>query len=388
MEPPVLIKKRNFVLSRIKPISVPVNIQAVLLQLQSISLIQFKNYHHRHFDFHGKMISITGSNGMGKTNLLDAVYYLCFAKSYFHATESLNVLHGHEGFRIEGVFLRNHLEEKITCTFKNSRKEIVLNGEPYAKFSRHLGHFPAVIITPDDAVLINGGSEQRRRFIDTILMQVDTDYLDDLIAYQKILQQRNSLLKNIASGKPADDSLFLVFDEQLSRHGNRLFEKRKTFMPSLIEKVRSFYRQISCREENIDLTYQSSLYNLDLRELLLHNRHRDIQLQRTTDGIHRDDLSFLLNGYPMKQTASQGQRKNFLFALKLAQYDILKSFKHFPPILLLDDIFEKLDHTRIAHLISLISGPDFGQVFITDTEEARLRAAFGSSHAQLQVIGL
>lgn len=359
-----------------------------MLQLNAISLIQFKNYHHRRFNFDQKIISITGNNGVGKTNLLDAIYYLCFAKSYFNTQESLNILHDHEGFRLEGDFLKNEKPESIHCTYKRGKKEIILNGTPYHRFSRHLGHFPAVIVTPDDAILIGGGSEQRRRFLDTLLTQIDITYLDDLIAYQKILQQRNSLLKNTAPYRSPDQGLLSVFDTQLSLHGTRIFERRNTFLPSLVDKVKSFYRQISGTEEKAGLSYHSSLLETPFDELLQRNHQRDIQLQRTTDGIHRDDLPFLLNGYPMKQTASQGQRKNFLFALKLAQYDILRSYKNFPPLLLLDDLFEKLDHTRITQLISLISGPEFGQVFITDTEESRLKDAFKTDRQAVQVIRL
>lgn len=304
-------------------------------------------------------------------------------------------MHGQTGFRLEGNFLKNNNEELITCTLKKSstqagnwKKEISLNGEAYSRFSRHLGYFPAVIISPDDAQLINGVSEQRRRFLDTLLSQLDLDYLDHLIAYQKILQQRNSLLKSNSPGQTPDKALIAVLDNQLTTHGSKVFEKREAFIPQLTEKVRFFYQQIAQKEEKIDLNYQSSLTTTGLADLLLRNRHRDIQLQRTSDGIHRDELLFLLNGHPLKQIGSQGQRKNHLFALKLAQYDLLRSHKGFLPLLLLDDIFEKLDHHRITHLISLISGPDFGQVFITDTEEDRLRKAFIKDQEELQVIRL
>ncbi|TAM94784.1 MAG: DNA replication and repair protein RecF [Chitinophagaceae bacterium] len=359
-----------------------------MLFLKSISLVQFKNYPQRQFDFEKRIICITGNNGMGKTNLLDAIYYLCFAKSYFNSQELLNISHDYEGFRIAGVFLKNEKEESVECIYKNGKKELILNGTAYTRFSRHLGHFPAVIVAPDDAVIINGGGEQRRRFVDTILTQIDTAYLDHLIAYQKILQQRNGLLRNTPAGKMPDEALLHVFDEQLSLYGNAIFEKRKTFLPLLAEKVNYYYHQISDEREDIKISYQSNLLQTRFQDLLLQNHRRDVLLQRTTEGIHRDNLLFFLNDYPAKQTASQGQRKNFLFALKLAQYDILREYKSFSPLLLLDDLFEKLDHSRISRLISLIGQPDFGQVFITDTEEERLKKIWGEETSQLQFVKL
>lgn len=325
---------------------------------------------------------------MGKTNLLDAIYYLCFARSYFHNLETLNVLHGHEGFRIEGRLVKSHKQERVLCTYRKGKKEVAINGDAYARLSRHLGIFPAVIITPDDAVLVNGGSEQRRKYIDTLLTQIDMKYLDDLIAYQKILIQRNSLLKNTRPGHVPDGELLEVFDARLAFYGQQIYEKRQDFLPAIVDKIIHYYHRIALREEVISLTYQSTLETSSMEELLIRNRSRDIYLQRTSDGIHRDDILFLLNGHPFKQTASQGQRKNFLFALKLAQYDILRAFKGFPPLLLLDDLFEKLDHERISHLISLISQPGFGQVFITDTEEGRLHNTFAGGLDELQMIRL
>ncbi|TAN18329.1 MAG: DNA replication and repair protein RecF [Chitinophagaceae bacterium] len=358
------------------------------LFLQSISLTQFKNYRKAHFDFTGKIVCITGNNGKGKTNLLDAIYYLCFAKSYFNSQDSLNVQHGADGFRLEARFLKNVKSEAVVCTLKQNKKEMLLNGDAYQKLSRHLGNFPVVIIAPDDAVLINGGSEQRRRFWDSLLTQTDALYLDDLIAYQKVLQQRNGLLKNTPAGQSPDNTLLSVLDSRLSEYGNHIFEKRKQYFPLLREKVKALYRQISGTEEAIELIYQSSLMQTNLQDLLLQNRTKDILLQRTTDGIHRDDLVFLLDNYAMKQTASQGQRKNFLFALKLAQYELIEAGRHITPLLLLDDIFEKLDHERLSHLVRFISRHNFGQVFITDTEEERLKKIFQGEADSLQFITL
>ena len=325
---------------------------------------------------------------MGKTNLLDAIYYLCFAKSYFNSQDSLNVQHDADGFRLEGRFLKNMKPETVTCTLKQNKKEMLLNGVAYQRLSRHLGNFLAVIIAPDDAVLINGSSEQRRKFFDSLLTQIDLEYLDELIAYQKVLQHRNGLLKNTPSGKFPEPELLSVLDAQLSEYGNNIFKKRKAFFPQLREKVKALYSEISQAKEAVEVDYQSSLNDSRLQDILFQNRSKDILLQRTTDGIHRDDLVFSLNGYSMKQTASQGQRKNFLFALKLAQYELLNSFKHLSPILLLDDIFEKLDHQRLTHLVRFISRPGFGQVFITDTGEERLLKIFQGEKDMLQLLKL
>lgn len=358
------------------------------LYLQSISLLQFKNYGRFRLGFDKDIICLTGKNGIGKTNLLDAIYYLCFGKSYFQNQDSLNVQYGSDGFRLEGTFLKDEKTEKITCTLKQGKKDLRLNGISYSRLSRHLGHFPAVMIAPDDAALIREGSEQRRRFLDSLLTQMDLPYLDDLIAYQKVLLQRNSLLKNTPAGKLPDRALLSVLDEQLSYHGENIYNKRKSFFPELKEKTGNIYQDISNTGERTDILYQSSLSEMSFQDLLAQNQPKDFVLQRTSDGIHRDDLLFLLDGHPLKQTASQGQRKNFLFALKLAQYEILRSSKGLSPVLLLDDIFEKLDQERLEHLVHYICRPGFGQVFITDTEEERLRKIFKGKEDRLQVVTL
>lgn len=358
-----------------------------LLQLTSISLVQFKNYRQQHVEFTSRIVCITGANGMGKTNLLDAIYYLCFTRSYFSNPESLNITFGQEGFRLDGVFRRQGVEEMVRCIYRKGKKEVWLDGTAYDRLSHHLGRFPAVIIAPDDAALIGGGSEGRRRFLDTLLAQVDSGYLQDLITYQKVLQQRNSLLRQWG-GQLTNPDLLDALDHRLALHGEQIYTQRKSFFPLLGQKALQFYREISCSEENIELEYQSSLADTRLLTSLQQERERDIRQQRTGPGIHRDELLMRLNGYPAKQTASQGQRKNLLFALKLAQYELLRQHKGFPPLLLLDDVFEKLDHSRITHLIRLISGENFGQVFITDTEEHRLQQAFAESRGQPQIIRL
>ncbi|MFY0255600.1 DNA replication/repair protein RecF [Chitinophaga sp. 30R24] len=352
-----------------------------MLSIHKISLVQFKNYRQAAFTFEKKMIGITGRNGAGKTNLLDAIYYLCFTRSYFTSTESQNTQYQTNGFRLEGLLDKNGQREKIVCTLKDGKKEISLNEEKYDRFSRHIGQFPAVMIAPDDADIILGGSEERRKWLDSLLSQLYPDYLDHLIAYQKILQQRNSLLKNMTGTGQNQDSLLDIFDLQLVVHGVPVFETRRTFLQTFIPQVQRLYNYISGTHEAVDIQYVSTLAEIPFASQLLQARYRDMQVQRTTTGIHRDDLLFLLDEHPMKTNASQGQRKSFLFALKLAQFEIIRQHKNYPPLLLLDDVFEKLDQERVTRLIALVSSDNYGQVFITDTHADRLQQAFAGNQA-------
>lgn len=355
-----------------------------MLSVSKISLTQFKNYSHRVFHFSKRIVGITGRNGSGKTNLLDAIYYLCFSKSYFSTAEHQNVQYETNGFRLEALLQRHAKDEKVVCTMKEGKKEIALNDEAYERFSRHIGQFPAVMIAPDDAEIILGGSEGRRKWLDSLLSQLQPGYLDHLIAYHKVLQQRNSLLKTM---QPID-ALLDVFDEQLVQHGIPVYEARKAFLETFIGQVQDRYDYLAGKHETVAFRYQSQLQEQGLASLLAGSRLRDKQMQRTTQGIHRDDLLFLLDEHLMKNSASQGQRKSFLFALKLAQYEAIRAHKQFPPILLLDDVFEKLDQERVSRLISLVQGPDYGQVFITDTHGDRLLQAFSDNPDAIQLISM
>jgi DNA replication and repair protein RecF len=258
---------------------------------------------------------------------------------------------------------------------ETGKKEVLLDGEPYGRFSKHIGKFPCVMIAPDDVVLITGGSEERRKYIDSILSQLDEEYLQKLIEYNKVLQQRNSLLRQLAENSNNDTNLLDVLDMQLALPGQVLYEKRKTFIANLLPLVKHYYNHIAAHKEETALKYESALHKEPLARLLLQSREKDLLLQRSTAGIHKDDLDILLTGQPFKLIASQGQRKSLLFALRLAEFEVLKKVKGFSPLLLLDDVFEKLDDNRMHNLLQWVCGQNDGQVFITDTHCDRLKEA-------------
>lgn len=344
-----------------------------MLKLNSISVFQFKNYKNRSFDFDCRITGICGKNGVGKTNLLDAIYYLCFTKSYFSSTDVINVLQGASGFRLEGNFERNNKKETAECILRETgKKEFLLNKAVYQKFSQHIGHYPCVAIAPDDSRLITGGSEQRRSFLDALLSQIDPVYLTYLIRYNKILQQRNSFLKAAAEANRVDEALLQVLDEQLLLAGNFIFSKRRDFLVSFLPKVKRLYTDIAQQVENLSIVYDSPLLYHRFEDLLKVARPKDQIQQRTTQGIHRDDLTIQLGEQAFKSIASQGQRKSLLFALKLTELEVIKTEKGFAPILLLDDVFEKLDEERICNLLKTVCIENEGQVFITDTNSVRL----------------
>lgn len=360
-----------------------------LLQLNSISLVQFKNYHQRSFKFNSRIVGISGPNGVGKTNLLDAIYYLCFTKSYFTRSDSVNAYTGTIGFRIEGDLTRQSQPYNVVCILRETgKKEFYLNNDPYEKFALHVGKFPCVFIAPDDVRIITEGSEERRRFIDAILSQLDPEYLQRLINYNKLLQQRNSFLKSMADNRIKDTSLLDVYDSQLVTDGEYIFNKRKGFLEDCILQVKDFYKKISGNNEVIELTYESQLFRSSFPDLLQSLREKDMILQRTNGGVHKDDIHMFLNGQPFKNIASQGQRKSLLFALKLAEFEILKENKNFAPLLLLDDVFEKLDESRMHNLLDWVCVQNEGQIFITDTHRGRIDEHFNKLGVDYQLIDL
>jgi DNA replication and repair protein RecF len=320
--------------------------------------------------------------------LLDAIHYLCFTKSYFN-NDIINVQHGAQGFRILGVMKLNEAMEKTVCVLReNGKKEFSVNDESYTKFSQHIGRYPCVVIAPDDAVLITGGSEERRNFLDSLLSQMDAPYLKSLILYNKILQQRNSFLKSAAETGFVNESLLSVLDEQLIPHGEEIFKKRRDFLLSFLPKVKTMYAEIAQQDEGLNLLYESRLHEISFKEILAETKQKDILLQRTTGGIHKDDIVIQLKQQSFKNIASQGQRKSLLFALKLTELEVIKTEKRFAPILLLDDVFEKLDENRISILLKNVCVENGGQVFITDTNTERLKNHLAEIDADFEIMQL
>lgn len=360
-----------------------------MLRLQSISLLQFKNYTNKAFEFKKQVTGICGKNGAGKTNILDAIHYLCFTKSYFSNSDAVNVQHGTKGFRIEGQFIKNDTTETAACILReNNKKEFLINDEAYEKFSQHIGRYPCVVIAPDDAVLITGASEERRSFLDSLLSQLNAEYLQQLIQYNKVLQQRNSLLKSAAETGRMDNALLQILNGQLVKPGNYIFEKRSQFLVAFLPKVKRLYTEIAQKEEDLSILYDSRLFEASFEELLAATEIKDKALLRTTAGTHRDDIVLQLNGQPFKNIASQGQRKSLLFALKLTELEVIQSEKKIAPLLLLDDVFEKLDEDRISNLLQKVCNENSGQVFITDTHENRLTEHLQQLNAGFDLISL
>lgn len=362
------------------------------MRFKKISITGYKNYQSRTFDFTERIIGIWGMNGKGKTNLLDAINYLCFTKSYFSKTDTLNIHFGNEGFRLEGELDSEKdlsIPQKIVCIYRAAqKKEFYLDDVAYEKFSHHIGKFPCVFIAPDDIGMITGGSEERRKFIDTLISQLDAEYLQQLIIYNKVLAQRNSFLKNEAQKSRFDFALLETFDRQFIIPGNYIYQVRKKFSLELFPLIQEFYKSISGNNEVVSVEYNSMLNENRFEELLVAARQKDRLIQRTNVGIHRDDLVFLLHENIFKSIASQGQRKSLLFACKLAEFEILKKEKKFPPVLLLDDVFEKLDESRIANLLKYVCKENSGQVFITDTHAERLQISLSQFGDAVQLIEL
>ena len=347
------------------------------MHLQEISLINFRNYPEATLAFSPKINCFTGANGMGKTNLLDAIHYLSLCKSYFSTADSQNILFGESFFMIQGRFEKDGREEEVLVSVKKAQKKIVKrNKNDYEKLSEHIGLFPLVMISPLDSVLITGGSDQRRRFADGIISQFDKRYLERLIEYNNTLQQRNALLKQFAMSRSFDGTLLEVLDEQLAALGSYIHQARQEFLKNFVPVFEKYYHLLSGGAEPVQLNYVSTLQGADYLQALKDSIKKDCALEHTSVGVHRDDLIFLLQHNEVKKYASQGQQKTFLLALKLGQYEYIKNITGIKPLLLLDDIYDKLDNTRFEELIGLVSSDDFGQVFITDTSAKRATDVF------------
>ncbi|MDP4280969.1 MAG: DNA replication/repair protein RecF [Bacteroidota bacterium] len=351
------------------------------MYLQKLALTNFKNYSQTEYSFSDKINCFVGNNGVGKTNLLDAIYYLSFCKSYFNPIDSQNIRHNEEFFVIHGTFIRNdETQVLVQCTQKKEhRKKFMCNKKEYDRLADHIGQFPLVMISPYDSDLINDGSEARRKYTDSVISQFNKVYLDDLINYQKALFHRNVLLKFFAEHQVFRPEELEIWDEQLVRLGERIYNERKDFLEKFIPIFRKYFSIISSSPENsVDIIYQSHLSGNSFSNLLKESLSRDRAAQFTTTGIHKDDLDFRISGYPVKKFGSQGQQKSFVVAIKLAQFEFTKNSKGFKPILLLDDIFDKLDDRKVEQLIRLVGENNFGQVFITDTSPERIRNIFSS----------
>lgn len=317
----------------------------------------------------------TGPNGVGKTNLLDAVHYLALAKGYLESQDQLNIRHGEELFVLQGVMRGEEGDDAILCSVRRGgRKTLSRNRKEYDRLADHVGRYPVVMITPYDAQLVLDGSEVRRRFLDGLIAQFDKPFLDALIRYNRTLMQRNALLKRMAEGAAAR-SAFEPWDEQLCLLGAAIHAARSAFVQEVAPLLAAHYRAISSGPESVELIHRSPLNQAPMRELLDASWERDRAAQHTTQGVHKDDLVFLLDGLPLKRFGSQGQQKTYLIALKLAQFELTARRSGQRPILLLDDIFDKIDPQRMRHLLRLLSDHRFGQVLITDTDAARLHAA-------------
>jgi DNA replication and repair protein RecF len=342
--------------------------------LSKLTLLNFKNYSDAMLAFCPKINCFTGDNGAGKTNILDAIYYLSLCKSCFSNTDTQNIRHNEEFFTIQGEYIKNEKTENIYCGVKTGSKKLFKrNGKEYDRLSDHIGFLPLVMISPSDSSLILEGSEERRKFIDAVLSQFDHEYLDDLLRYNRALLQRNLLLKDFDQKRWFDPDMLEMWDEQLIDTGIRIFEKRKIFIEGLIPVFQDYYEFISEGKEKVDVSYESQLFENNFAALLDASQEKDRRILYTSCGIHKDDILLKLGDYPIKRIGSQGQQKTFLVSLKLAQFGyISKQSKEFP-ILLLDDIFDKFDAKRVNKIIELVSRDDFGQIFITDTSSERMQ---------------
>ena len=332
---------------------------------------------------------MVGPNGVGKTNILDAVYHLSFGKSYFNPVSTQNIRHDEEFFVIDGEFEKDDREERIVCSLKRGSKKIIKrNGKAYDRLSDHIGLLPLVIISPADRDLIIEGSDTRRKFIDGVISQSDKSYLQDLIKYNKVFAQRNSLLKYFAINHTFNKDTLAVYNEQLNDYGTKIFDKRLAFLETFIPIFKEQYIAISGGREEVSLSYDSKLLNDDLLTLLERSIEKDRALQYTSVGVHKDDLGFEISGHPIKKFGSQGQQKSFLIALKFAQFQFIKARSKTTPILLLDDIFDKLDEHRVSHIVALVNNENFGQIFISDTHAERTEEVVKQIHQTYKLFKL
>ncbi|PQB05995.1 DNA replication/repair protein RecF [Aureitalea marina] len=359
------------------------------MRLESLALLNYKNFETQRFEFDPRINCLVGNNGVGKTNVLDAIYHLSFGKSYFNPVTSQNITHGKDFFVIEGDFEKSDQPEKVVVSVKRGQKKIIKrNGKIYERFRDHIGFIPLVIISPSDRDLIIEGSETRRKFMDGVISQGDADYLRALLSYNKLLVQRNSLLKYFVANRTFKPDTLAVYDDQMDALAAVIHGKRKDFIQAFTPIFQGRHKAISSGNEEVALIYQSQLDEAPLHQLMQASLEKDRFTQFTNYGIHKDDLLFRIGDKPIKKFGSQGQQKSYLIALKLAQFDFLKGQTGVNPILLLDDVFDKLDEERVARIIQLVDQEDFGQLFISDTHADRTEEVVKQVHQSYKMIRL
>jgi DNA replication and repair protein RecF len=359
------------------------------MYLENISLVNFKNYTESHFSFCEDINGILGDNGSGKTNLLDAIYYLSLTKSFFNSSDLYSVRFDSDFFAIKGNFRRNGESFGITCRFRNSeKKEILYENNIYDRNTDHIGNFPVVLIAPNDIDMIRGGSEFRRKFFDGILSQSDPLYLAELLKYNQALRRRNSLLKQFGDENFFDGDLLESYDRLIIGPGEKLFRKRLSLVEQFSLLFRENYEAIAGRKEEVEIQYISDCHSNDFSEKFRAYRRQDLESRRTVFGAHRDDFELMINNKSLRRFGSQGQQKSFLVGMKLTQFQIIRNLKGFKPILLMDDIFDKLDDQRIGNLMKLVNRHDFGQIFITDARPERTLSIISGTDCKKKIIRL
>ena len=344
------------------------------MYLENLILNNFKNYELVEINFSSKINCFVGANGVGKTNILDSIHYLSLAKSFFNSIDSVSIRHNEDYFIIQGEMQKNDDKDQVYCAFQKQKQKIMKrNGKEYKKLSDHIGRYPVVMISPADSSLITEGSEERRRFMNMIISQYDAVYLESVLQYNKAVLQRNKLLKDFKAANKVDGDMLAVWDAQLVKYGSYIYDARKKLIDELKPVFQEYYSLISSSKETVKLEYISHLNECDFEKALADSLKKDLYLEYTTVGVHKDNLAFEMNSFPIKTIGSQGQQKSFLTALKLAKFDYIKRMAGYPPMLLLDDIFDKFDAERVEQIISLVSSSMFGQIFITDTHCDRLQ---------------
>ena len=344
------------------------------MKLNKLKLLNFKSHLDSRWDFNNNIVCFIGDNGSGKTNILDAIHYLSLTKSYFNSRDSININFDNIFFTILGEFEINNVISNVVCSYQNDtlKKVIKNNGKKYKRFSDHIGLFPVIFISPTDLKLITETSDLRRRFIDSSISQINSNYLKNIISYNKFLVQRNYLLKNYLKTGRLDHETINIYDDSLVKIGTYIYNERKKYLQKLIPIFQTKYNHLCDNKESVDIKYKSQLDEGDYSHLMLSNINKDKSSARTSIGVHKDDLIFNLNDFPINKHGSQGQKKSFITSLKMSQIEILKNEKNIQPILLLDDLYDKLDDKRVKRLIQLVNISNNNQVFITDTNKERI----------------